>query len=192
MTCSSDIYLRAIEPDDIDLLYEVENDCSLWRYGDTTVPYSRESLRQYLLECSNDIYRDRQVRLVIERRADDAGGGAGRADGAGCTDGAGSSVSVGFADLFNFDPKHLRAEVGVVVMPAHQGCGYAARALFILEQLAAQWHLHQISATIGVHNAPALQLFRNAGYVESAALRDWLLLSDGQYADAVVFQKLLA
>ena len=31
--------LRAMEPEDIDLLYRIENDRSLWDVGSTNVPY---------------------------------------------------------------------------------------------------------------------------------------------------------
>ena len=38
------IRLRAIEPEDLDLLYQIENDSSLWDVGTTNVPYSRYTL----------------------------------------------------------------------------------------------------------------------------------------------------
>lgn len=171
MTYSSSLRLRAIEPDDIELLYTIENDMSLWQHGDTTVPYSRESLRQYLLECTNDIWTDRQVRLVMETTH--------------------NGEAVGLADLFNFDPKHQRAEIGLVVLPQHQGKGYSALALDELIRLARQWHLHQLTATIGVNNAYATKLFIKSDFKPSAHLLDWLLLPDGTYTDAIVWQLIL-
>lgn len=171
MTYSNSLRLRAIEPDDIELLYTIENDMALWRHGDTTVPYSRESLRQYLLDCTNDIWHDRQVRLVMET--------------------ADTGEAVGLADLFNFAPKHQRAEVGLVVLPQYQGRGYSASALCELTELARQWHLHQLTATIGVNNTSAMNLFGKSLFNPSAQLKDWLLLPDGTYTDAVVWQLIL-
>ena len=41
MTTIPSIRLRAIEPEDLDLLYLIENDTRLWNVGTTNVPYSR-------------------------------------------------------------------------------------------------------------------------------------------------------
>ena len=61
-----DIRLRAIEPEDLDLLYRIENDRELWNVGTTNVPYSRYTLHDYLATSCDDIYADKQVRMVIE------------------------------------------------------------------------------------------------------------------------------
>ena len=39
------IYLRAVEPEDMDIMYEMENDPSMWDISNFTVPYSRYVLR---------------------------------------------------------------------------------------------------------------------------------------------------
>ena len=59
------ISLRALEPEDLDILYKWENDTSLWENGTTTVPYSRFTLYEYLKNYSTDIYQDKQLRLMI-------------------------------------------------------------------------------------------------------------------------------
>ena len=61
------IRLRAIEPEDLDLLYRIENDVKLWNIGTTNVPYSRYILHDYVANASDDIYTDRQVRMMVER-----------------------------------------------------------------------------------------------------------------------------
>ena len=38
------IYLRAVEPEDLDLMYEMENDPSMWDISSFTVPYSRRKV----------------------------------------------------------------------------------------------------------------------------------------------------
>ena len=40
------VRLRAIEPEDLDTLYKIENDRTLWGIGPTNVPYSRFALHQ--------------------------------------------------------------------------------------------------------------------------------------------------
>ena len=44
----SKVSLRAIEPEDLDLLYRIENDRNLWNVGTTNVPYSRYTLHDYI------------------------------------------------------------------------------------------------------------------------------------------------
>ena len=58
--------LRAMEPEDLDFLYTIENDVDIWDVGMTNVPYSRYALHNYMANVSNDIYADRQVRLIVE------------------------------------------------------------------------------------------------------------------------------
>ena len=38
------IKLRAIEPEDLEVLYKIENDVRLWNIGVTNVPYSKYTL----------------------------------------------------------------------------------------------------------------------------------------------------
>ena len=62
----SEVKLRAMEPEDLDWLYRIENNPDLWTVGATNVPYSRYALHDYIANSSNDIYSDRQVRFIIE------------------------------------------------------------------------------------------------------------------------------
>lgn len=164
------IRLRAIEPEDLDLLYRIENDTALWDVGTTNVPYSRYTLHDYIAHSSADIYVDKQVRLMIERE-----------DG----------LAIGVADIVNFDAKHRRAELGVVIECPYRMQGYALAALQRLDGYALrQLHLHQLYACIAANNEPSLRLFRKAGYAPSAVLHDWLY--DGcRYQDAVLLQRVL-
>ena len=58
--------LRAIEPEDLDLLYRIENDTALWAVGTSNVPYSRYLLHDYVAHATADIYTDRQARLMVD------------------------------------------------------------------------------------------------------------------------------
>ena len=96
------IRLRALEPEDLDFLYEMENEESLWEMGCTNVPYSRQVLLDYITTATADIYTDKQVRLIVENEQQEA---------------------VGIIDLMNFDPRHQRAELGIVIKKEHQHQG---------------------------------------------------------------------
>lgn len=164
------VNLRAIEPEDLDLLYQIENDQQLWHVGATNVPYSRYTLHDYIATSADDIYADRQVRLIVEN-----------ADG----------QTVGICDIVRFEPQHLRAEAGIVIMKPYRQRGYAQAALEQLAHYALTiLHLHQLYAVVAADNEAALHVFRNAGFGHETPLSDWLF--DGHnYADAVVMQRFL-
>lgn len=167
MLNSNKLRLRAVEPEDLDLMYLVENDTELWPQGQTSVPFSHFALKQYIAESRNDFFHDRQLRLVIET-----------------TDG----ISCGFVDMQHYDPQHHRAEVGIVVVPERQRQGIASEALRLLAEYASK-HLgiHQLYALVPESNKASTALFRRCGYKETATLQDWLRSPNG-WQSVIVFQ----
>lgn len=167
MSAVPTISIRALEPEDLEFLYMIENEPKLWTVGNSNVPYSRYVLHEYIASSANDIYKDGQVRLMI-------------------VDGAGHNVGV--VDLINFEPKHRRAEVGIVVASAYRGQGYAQEALRMLTRYARQiLRLHQLYALVSVSNENSLRLFTAAGFERTARLADWLWEAE-KYVDAYVMQ----
>lgn len=164
------VTLRALEPEDLDLFYRIENDESLWRFGPTNVPYSRFVLHQFMADTTGDIYTDKQVRLVIED--------------------AGHHV-VGMADIMSFDPKNQKAEVGIVILGQYRQKGFAREAMKQIQCYARDTlHLHQMYAVVSVNNTVSLHLFQQLGFRQSGILSDWLF--DGStYHDAVILQQSL-
>lgn len=164
------VALRAPEPEDVELMYRIENSPELWTVSNTTVPYSRYVLRQYIETVSNDLYKDRQLRLVIESRAQ------GRA--------------VGMIDLIDFNPLHNRAEVGIAVEKACREQGMGRCALDALVAYSFRYlHLHQLYAYVAADNAACRKLFAASGFAECAVLHHWLRGECG-YRDAVFVQLL--
>ena len=173
MIASSDLRLRAAEPEDLELAYALENDTALWPYGSATTPFSRFALKQFLESATGDIYTDKQVRLTIERRqADDVW------------------TPVGFADLFNFDPRHHRAEIGLALLPAWRGQNIGEQAVRLLMDYAVIIDLHMLYAIIGVDNGKASRTFERLGFQASAQLCDWLWNGDS-YVEARVWQAVI-
>lgn len=167
------IRLRAIEPEDLDWLYRVENDEKLWKWGQSNVPYSRYVLKRYIADSLHDIYADGQLRLVIVAQGHD-------------------DQVIGCVDLTDFNPQHLRAEVGILIFPEYQQRGYGKMALDLLVLYAEEClHLHQLYALISVQNIPALKLFKNAGFIQEGVLKDWLCDGKSGYIGVCFYQYLL-
>lgn len=152
---NENIILRALEPEDIDDLFAVENDRKLWQVSNTLAPFSRHLLEQYISKAHQDIFEARQLRLAISPR--------------------GERDLLGLIDLFDFDPQHRRAGLGIVVLERHQHNGIASQALTMLLDYAFEHlDLHQIYAHIPAGNERSRRLFERAGFRQSGTLRDWL------------------
>ncbi|MBQ4540862.1 MAG: GNAT family N-acetyltransferase [Alistipes sp.] len=163
--------LRALEIEDIEAMYGWENDTEVWRASGSVAPFSRNVLRRLIDEQQFDIYATRQMRLVIE-----------------C---ATSGEAVGAVDLFEFDPHHRRAGVGIIVAPPYRLRGYALDALLTLERYAKEvLMLHQLWCSAGADNKASLSQFAKAGYAECGRRREWILSTDGA-TDEVLMQKIL-
>lgn len=170
--------LRALEPRDLDAMYEWENDTEAWRASGTAAPFSRHVLSRLIDEQRFDIYATRQLRLVIEPVEPVAP--------------VGRDEAVGAVDLFEFDPQNLRAGVGIIVAPPCRRRGFAADALAAAERYARETlHLHQLWCSVAADNAASARLFEKAGYLHCGRRRDWLLAADGQAIDEILFQKIL-
>lgn len=173
MKYAAEIKLRALEPEDLELIYRIENHPDFVRWSAASAPYSRYIIRQYLETTTNNLFSDQQVRLVIEQQNAD-----------------GEVISIGFADLTNYSPQHQRAEISLAILPEYQGNHAAEPAVRLLEEYARRLRLHQLYAIIAHTNAPALRLFQRLGYEETARLPQWIY--DGNsYVEAHVFSQLL-
>lgn len=160
------IRLRPLEPEDLALLYTIENDPALWNTTNGEGPYSRYALKQYIASAAS-IYECGALRLVIEHDA----------------------TPIGLIDLTNFSPLHARAEVGIALLKAHQGKGYGTAAIALLERHAAQnLRLHTLHAIVCETNHASLAAFRKAHFTPIATLPDWLH-ADGRYHAAILLQK---
>ena len=164
------VRLRAMEPEDLDFLYQIENNTKLWNVGVTNVPYSRYALHHFMESSTGDIYADKQVRLMI----DDEDGHV-----------------VGITDLTDFDPRYLRAEVGIVIANAYRRQGYAKAALSELINYARNvLHLRQLYAIVSAENTVSVSLFCRLGFIKGAELKNWFTVADHP-CDAVVMQLFL-
>lgn len=163
------IYLRALEPEDLGFVYEIENDQTLWEFSNTQTPYSRFLIRQYLENAQQDIYEAKQLRLAISRKNSDE--------------------AIGLIDLFEFDPANKRAGVGILIKEKNnrnEGFGSEALSLMI-DYSFSTLHLQQLFANINPVNEASVALFTNFGFEKIGTKKQWNLIN-GVYHDEDMFQ----
>ncbi len=148
--------LRALEPEDLELLYLWENDTDIWNVSNTLVPVSRYILKKYLENIHKDIYETKQLRLIIQLRE--------------------NNRAIGAIDLFDFDPYHKRAGIGILIADkSDRRKGYAGEALNILVSYAFNTlDLHVVYCTISTQNNASLELFRQAGFEITGTRKQWI------------------
>ncbi len=164
------ILLRVLEPSDLDFLYNLENDESLWEVSNTTTPFSKYILEQYLANSHGDIYDVKQLRLVICKNDEE-------------------ETQLGFIDLYDFDPKHQRVGVGIVIFAEEaKRKGFAYEALTLTCNYAFKYlNVHQVFAGISEENIGSIKLFEKAGFEKSGVKEDWIF-ADGKFKNEYSYQ----
>lgn len=163
------IYLRALEPEDLDFIYSIENDESVWNVSNTQTPYSKYLIRQYLENAHLDIYEAKQLRLAICKND--------------------SQKAIGLIDLFEFDPKNNRAGIGIVIQEQNnRSKGLGKESLQLLVNYAfTQLQLNQVFANIGSKNENSIQLFSTFGFEKIGTKKEWNKVG-ASYEDELLFQ----
>lgn len=163
------IQLRAIEPNDIDHIYKWENNTSIWNLSNTITPFSRFVIKQFIDNSHLDIFQSKQLRLMI--------------------DVINTNESVGTIDLFDFDPLHKRAGIGILIADKeNRSKGYASEALdLLINYCFTILQLHQLYCNITTDNTESINLFTKKGFELVGVKRDWLLF-DNVVKDEALYQ----
>tara|TARA_R110002049_G_scaffold50271_3_gene142728 strand:+ start:12840 stop:13364 length:525 start_codon:yes stop_codon:yes gene_type:complete len=164
------LYLRAIEPNDLDFLFELENDTSIWEISGTTAPYSRQILELYLQNAYKDIYEAKQLRLCICDFANKV---------------------IGLIDLFDFDPGNKKVGLGIIVSEKkNRNKGIGAEALTLVCDYAFNiLDVHQVYANVIVSNMASIHLFEKLNFKVVGVKKDWIF-ANGTYRDEILYQKI--
>lgn len=164
------IYLRALEPEDLEFIHTIENDESIWEISNTLTPYSKYLIKQYLEQAHKDIYDIKQLRLVISNYENNA---------------------LGMIDIFDFDFKNNRAGIGILVKePRDRQNGYGSEALTLLiDYCFTHLDLHQLYCNISEDNLASAKLFASHGFEKVGLKKDWNYCN-GIYKNEYVFQRI--
>lgn len=167
---SQNIYLRALEPEDLDFLHETENNPDIWHLSNTQTPFSRFVLKEYIeRSLSEDIYALRELRLVICKTED--------------------SSPIGLIDLFDFDPKNKRAGIGIVISDEkNRNTGFGSEALKVLIDYAfSTLNLRQLYCNILSDNQNSINIFLKHNFKQIGIKKDWIF-EGVNYKDEILFQ----
>lgn len=166
------IVLRGVEPEDVDFLFQTENNTKFWKVSDTLIPFSKSALKRYA-EALHDITQQKQYRFVIHDKE--------------------KNVPVGMLDLFDYNAVNRRAMVGIIIAsPEVLGKGLAKRALILLEQYAIEFlNLKQLACCIQANNERSRLLFEGVGYNRCGERKDWYINKEGEFISELLFQKIL-
>jgi len=165
------IFLRAVEPEDAQLLYEWENDRSIWAVSHTQIPFSKFVLEEFANSAHQDIYTNKQLRLMISEIS--------------------SNKTVGCIDLFEFDPQHARAGVGIYINEQFREKGYASQCLkLVIDYAFKTLHLKQLYSLINASNAASINLFLKSGFEKTALKKAWHKTAINSFEDVWFLQLL--
>lgn len=159
-----------MELKDLDLLHAWENASEDWWMGATLAPMSREAMRRFVTG-DHDLYRDRQLRWMLDVQRDD------------------TWTTVGAIDLYDFDPRHLRAGVAIFILEAFRRSHHGTLGLQIMKSYANQHlGLHQLYAEIPARHDASTRLFQGVGFSESSVRKQWIRDGQGEWRDVVTWQ----
>ena len=163
------IHLRALEPEDLEFIYTIENDENIWEVSNTITPYSKFLIRQYLENAHQDIYEAKQLRLAICKNN--------------------TSEAIGLIDLFDFDAKNKRTGVGIIIQKTiDKNKGFGKESLDLVINFAfTHLQLHQLYANINTTNKPSIALFTTFGFEKIGVKKDWNFTNNA-FQDEAVFQ----
>jgi diamine N-acetyltransferase len=174
MIKGKNISLRAMEFSDAELLYEWENDMEIWHFSNTLTPFSRFTLEQYVMNSHQDIFTNKQIRMMIDLEKDGQKG-----------------LTIGSVDLFDFEPMHRRAGVGILLLKDFRGKGHASEAIDLLIRYSSKTlNLHQLFCNIGTSNQESLNLFLGKNFTIAGTKKDWNYINK-RWEDEVLLQLIL-
>ena len=162
------VFLRAIEPEDLEFIHDIENDEQIWYLSQTKVPYSKYVIKQYLESAQSDLFETKQLRLVISNF---------------------KSESIGLIDLFDFDPYHLKVGLGILIAELQdRRNGYAKEAVLLIKEYCFNHlNLHQVYCNILSKNKASIDLFEKSGFTICGTKKDWIKNKEG-WLDELMLQ----
>jgi len=164
------LIFRALEPEDLDFLFELENNPEVWRVSETIAPISRDTLRKFIASSYLDITQTHQARFIIVSLENNS--------------------AIGNIDLFDYDSINRRIGIGILISKKYRGNHYSKDALeLVMDYCFNVLFVHQIYCNIQKKNTVSLNLFQQLGFKIIGLKKEWYL-SDNKWEDEYLLQKL--
>jgi len=165
------ILLRALEPEDLDFLYQIENDVENWEISETKIPFSKYLLHEYLKTVGEDISKTGQLRLVVEDKS--------------------THKPLGLIDLFEYDAINSRCGIGLIINAENRNSGIGTESLILLSEYCKNTlNLHQLYCDIQSNNKESILFFEKNNFKKTGIKKDWNLKADN-FLDVLFYQKIL-
>jgi diamine N-acetyltransferase len=164
------IFLRALEPSDVELLYQWENDPEIWKISQTLTPYSKYTLKQFVDSAKEDIFSSKQVRFMINLLS--------------------TKQTVGILDIFDIDMINSRAGIGILIDKNFRNQEIGAEAIELaINYLFNTLLFHQVYCNVLNSNSISFKLFEKCGFSVIGIKKDWTK-TQGGFEDVVMLQRI--
>ena len=156
------LYLRTLEPGDLNFLYTHFSQPQVNRYLLDAEPVSRLEQAQEILDFFMHPLNATYNRWLISK----AGG-----------------KPIGTCGYHKWDTRNRRVEIGYDLSPAHWNEGYMTEALeSVLKYGFETMHLHRVEALVHPENRASLRVVERLGFRQEGLLRNYFY-QNGQYHD---------
>lgn len=164
------IRLRALSHDDLPILETWENDPEGWLSSNTLNPLSKDFIRQYISSSTQHILETGTMSLIIELKDS-------------------PPTPLGHLVIYDYNPLHCRAGLGVYIAPEHRHNGYASEGILLATDYAFDLlRCHQVYAEVLTHNTASQMMLLALGFHHTATLARWQWVQ-GDYQDLYYYQK---
>ena len=141
--------LRLLQLKDLDFLYSVENNQNYFKFSSHPQYYSKEELKEFISNSTDDITIYNQLRFVVDL----------------------NDNPIGLIDLFNYNPKRKNAGVGIIILEEFQNQNFGSKSLELLISYAwEKLDLLSLYANIKPSNQNSIKLFEKYGFVKKSQL----------------------
>ena len=160
MVADPSIRLRPLEREDLPFIHQLDNNASVMRYW-FEEPY--EAFVELTDLYDKHIHDQSERRFIVEH----------------------DRAKVGLVELVEIDYVHRRAEFQIIIAPAHQGLGYAAKAvLLVMDYAFTVLNLYKLYLVVDTENKKAIHVYKKLGFEVEGELKHEFF-SNGEYRNAL-------
>ncbi|MBD3195877.1 MAG: GNAT family N-acetyltransferase [Candidatus Lokiarchaeota archaeon] len=164
-----ELYLRKINSDDIEFLYNSLGEENIIKYMSLGPLYSLKQAKNLLNKYLDYWENNKQFNYIIELREGQA------------------KNKIGVISIWNISWLHERSEIGIWMIPSHWNKGYGTRALEMIKTISFVYiELNRLEAHIVDQNQSSNKLFSKSGFKKEGILKEYINLR-GKYYNAILY-----